>query len=177
MSEERRDEKLARQAREAFDQSVAGLDGQTRSRLARARAAALEAGRSRGTFWLPASGMRLGLTGALAAAALAVVVIVQAPRPASEVEIMAFDDIERSSWTRRTTRADASGTGTVARGLRRAESDFGARAAGGRTRYGFSRVSRDLAGERRGMADRIRMGAGRSAPGRRSARHRYGRRR
>lgn len=59
MSNDERWTETERRARELFDASVAGLDGETRSRLNRARHAALaeaeRAGRSPWRAWLPAA--------------------------------------------------------------------------------------------------------------------------
>jgi len=57
---EQNDTKLAERAKRRFDESVAGLDGETRSRLNRARHAALaELGTPRPAWsvWLPAGGI------------------------------------------------------------------------------------------------------------------------
>lgn len=80
-------------ARERFDASVAGLDGATRSRLAQARARALEAGaRRRRPFAL---GHGLLPVGAAAAAVLAAVLVLQTTRaPDPVVELTAFGDLD-----------------------------------------------------------------------------------
>lgn len=70
---------LERKSRAAFDESVESLDAATRSRLARARATALEGLRHRrldwSSPWLPA--------GAAAAAALVAVIVWQGDEPAT----------------------------------------------------------------------------------------------
>lgn len=70
---------LERKSRAAFDQSVDSLDAATRSRLTRARAAALEKLRHQrpawSSTWLPA--------GAAAAAALVAVMVWQGDEPAA----------------------------------------------------------------------------------------------
>lgn len=73
-----REREIAERARELFDDSVRALDGHTRSRLAQARANAVEAAGSRrfGAWQAPS---RLVPLGAVAAAALAVAVIWQNP--------------------------------------------------------------------------------------------------
>lgn len=78
-------------AKQAFDDSVSSLDAQTRSRLAQARAHALEQARRRP--WWPARGL---VPGAIAAAAaLAVWMLWQDPmtQPAG-LEIAALQDLE-----------------------------------------------------------------------------------
>jgi hypothetical protein len=78
-------------AKRAFDDSVSSLDAQTRSRLAQARAQALEQARRRP--WWPARGL---VPGAIAAAtALAVWMLWQDPttQPGG-VEIAALQDLE-----------------------------------------------------------------------------------
>ena len=83
------DEKLAARAKELFDESVDGLDGETLSRLNQGRHAALEAakhGRPDWVRWAPATGV--------AAAAVVAVVMLQEPgtdipeAPASDFEIL-----------------------------------------------------------------------------------------
>jgi hypothetical protein len=65
------DERIARQTKELFDESVRGLDAETLSRLNRSRQRALAESKSRGTDvrWL-----RFTAAGAVAAAAVAAVV-------------------------------------------------------------------------------------------------------
>lgn len=93
--EEQRLEEFARRTRELLQESVANLDGATRSRLTRARYAALANAAGAGGLapawrrWLPA--------GALAAAALAVLLVVgqQSHAPALQASAGgAGDDIE-----------------------------------------------------------------------------------
>ena len=84
---------LERRSRAAFDESVGSLDAATRSRLARARAGALEELRHRrlrwSSTWLPA--------GAVAAAAVVGVLLWQGERggaPAGEPAPAAFEDLD-----------------------------------------------------------------------------------
>jgi hypothetical protein len=72
-----REQELAQRARELFADSVAGLDGRTRSRLARSRADAVEAavrGRSWFTPW------QLVPAGGVAAAVLAIAIFWSNPQ-------------------------------------------------------------------------------------------------
>jgi hypothetical protein len=92
MTDERMRE-LERKSRAAFDESVESLDAASRSRLARARAAALEELRhrrmARSSTWLPA--------GAAAAAALAAVMLWQGEEggpQATEPALAAFEDLD-----------------------------------------------------------------------------------
>ena len=101
------DEQLAREAKQAFDQSVAGLDAATLSRLNRGRQAALAEGRQPDRQWLrwvPATGV--------AAAVLLILVMQQGPgdvdviaAPASDLEILLseesiemLEELEFYSW-------------------------------------------------------------------------------
>ena len=84
---------LERMSRAAFDESVESLDAATRSRLARARAAALEELQHRrmawSSTWLPA--------GAAAAAALVAVMLWQGEEggpPATEPALAALEDLD-----------------------------------------------------------------------------------
>lgn len=92
MTDERMRE-LERKSRAAFDESVESLDAASRSRLARARARALEELQHRrmawSSTWLPA--------GAAAAAALAAVMLWQGedrPAPASKPALAALEDLD-----------------------------------------------------------------------------------
>jgi hypothetical protein len=78
----------------AFDAGVGRLDGATRSRLAQARAAAIDAaGQPEGRRWLRLDGVRVAALGVAAMLAVAVVWLPQqAPEPA--VELTAFDDLD-----------------------------------------------------------------------------------
>ena len=81
---------LAKRARELFDDSVAGLDGHTRSRLSQARAAAVAAAESRPRSpWLLPS--RLVPLGGAAVALLAVALISQAPDQAPAEQVVLND--------------------------------------------------------------------------------------
>ena len=96
--EEQRLEEFARRTRELLQESVGHLDGETRSRLTRARYAALEQLRAGGApgavlpqwrRWLPA--------GAIAASALAVLIVMgqQSHAPALQASAsIAGDDME-----------------------------------------------------------------------------------
>ena len=105
------DEQLARDAKQAFDQSVDGLDAATLSRLNRGRQAALAEGRRAPAFaarqwlrWVSATGV--------AAAVLLVLVMQQGPgdvdviaAPASDLEILLseesiemLEELEFYSW-------------------------------------------------------------------------------
>jgi len=101
------DETLAEQAKEAFDQSVDGLDAATLSRLNRGRQAALaEAAQPNRQWlrWMPATGA--------AAAVLLVVMTLQSPgdvdvmsAPATDLEILLseesiemIEELEFYSW-------------------------------------------------------------------------------
>ena len=91
MNEDRNETGLERRAKRAFDDSVAGLDGHTRSRLAQARAHALAAGAGSSPFavrWLLP-------VGAAAAAALAAVLMLDGPlTPAPDVGLVAASDLD-----------------------------------------------------------------------------------
>ena len=85
---------FAAKAKQAFHQSVQSLDGETRSRLARARAQAVEAAKSR-RFNLAPWGFSLAPIGAVAAAALALAVIWQLPSaPEQAVEAVVISDLD-----------------------------------------------------------------------------------
>jgi hypothetical protein len=103
----RTDEQLLQQAKEAFDQSVDGLDAATLSRLNRGRQAALaEAVRPERAWlrWMPATGV--------AAAVLLAVITLQGPgevdvisAPATDLEILLseesiemLEELEFYSW-------------------------------------------------------------------------------
>jgi len=101
------DEQMAKQAKEAFDSSVEGLDAATLSRLNRSRHAALaEVSRPREAWlrWIPASG--------IAAAMVLAVMMLQGPEeldavhaPTNDLEILLgeesiemLEDLEFYSW-------------------------------------------------------------------------------
>ena len=101
------DEKVTRQAKDAFDRSVDRLDAATLSRLNRGRQAALaEVSRPREAWlrWIPATG--------LAAAMLLAVMVLQSPAeidavsaPAADLDILLgeesiemLEDLEFYSW-------------------------------------------------------------------------------
>jgi hypothetical protein len=85
----RHDQEFEQRARTALDSSVAGLDAETRRRLAAGRARALE----RKTFferWLPA-GNWVPATALAACAVLAVVLYVAQQKPESPVQVAQAD--------------------------------------------------------------------------------------
>jgi hypothetical protein len=79
--------------RRAFTDSVERVDGATRSKLAQARARAVEAKTRRGAFAWP-SMARLMPGGALAAALLAAVVVWQLSPPRPEPALAALSDLD-----------------------------------------------------------------------------------
>lgn len=86
------EDRIARISGRLFAESVSGLDGETRSRLARARAAAVEAAGSRGAAtWLDPS--RLVPLGGVAAGVLALALVWQGFSPA-EVEPNVLGDLD-----------------------------------------------------------------------------------
>jgi len=94
MSEENvdREQQIAERARQLFADSVAGLDGQTRSRLTRARAEAVEAAGRRRSWLTPT---QLAPLGGVAAAVLAVAVFWGGPEAPIEVgESAALNDLD-----------------------------------------------------------------------------------
>jgi len=92
MNEERMRE-LERKSRAAFDESVESMDAATRSRLARARAAALGELRGRrriwGSPWMPA-----GVAAAAALASALLLVGDDAAQPASRPALVALEDLD-----------------------------------------------------------------------------------
>lgn len=92
-----REQDIAGRARQLFADSVAGLDGRTRSQLAQARARAVEAAaRRRSAVWTTPA--RLLPIGAAAAAVLAVTLLWQGPElgpaPAAPVESVVLNDLD-----------------------------------------------------------------------------------
>lgn len=73
-----REREIAERASELFADSMRSVDGETRSKLAQARAKAVEAAGSRRRFWSPLPSSLVPL-GGVAAAALAVALIWQGP--------------------------------------------------------------------------------------------------
>ena len=95
MNEEqsKQEQQIADRARELFAESVAGLDGQTRSRLSQARAAAVEAAGRKQSSWMLSS--RLVTIGGVAAAVLAVAVFWGGPEaPLDAVQSAALTDLD-----------------------------------------------------------------------------------
>jgi len=92
MNEERMRE-LERKSRAAFDESVESMDAATRSRLARARAAALGELRGRrriwGSPWMPA-----GVAAAAALASALLLVGDDAAQPESRPALVALEDLD-----------------------------------------------------------------------------------
>lgn len=85
--------KIAERARQLFAQSTRGLDGHTRSKLAQARAKAVEAAGSRSLVrWHAPPGL-LPL-GGVAAAVLAVALIWQSPGPQGLEEPTVLSDLD-----------------------------------------------------------------------------------
>ena len=93
MSTEQRDREIERRAKQVFDASVASIDGHTRSRLAQARNQALETGRRPNHWYLPGR-PRLVVAGAVAAALLAAVLVMQPLLPEAEHQLTTFDDLD-----------------------------------------------------------------------------------
>lgn len=91
---ENREREIAARARQLFADSVQSVDGQTRSKLAQARARAVEAAGSRRRRWLPAPAALMPV-GGIAAAALAVALIWQIPgAPPVSIETAVLSDLE-----------------------------------------------------------------------------------
>lgn len=77
--EDARERAIVERSKQLFDASVRGLDGETRSKLARARARAVEAAERRsGSFW-PLRAWPVVPAGAVAAGALAFALIWSSP--------------------------------------------------------------------------------------------------
>ena len=89
----KREREIEQRARELFAESVAGLDGQTRSRLSQARAAAVAAAGERpGTSWL--TPWRL-LPAGIAAALVALAVALQIPEtPVAPAAPVVLNDLD-----------------------------------------------------------------------------------
>jgi len=91
---ENREKEIAENAQRLFAESVQSVDGQTRSRLAQARAKAVEAAVSRRRSWLP-SPAALVPVGGVGAAALAVALIWQIPgAPPVSIETGVLSDLD-----------------------------------------------------------------------------------
>jgi len=87
-----REQQIAERARQLFTDSVAGLDGQTKSQLARARAEAIEAVGRRRSWFAPSQMVPLG---GVAAAVLAVAVFWSGPEaPVEVIESAALNDLD-----------------------------------------------------------------------------------
>lgn len=110
-TDNRPDSEFIDKARQVFDDSVRGLDGATRSRLAQARAAAIEAAAgNRAEPWL--AGIRLMPVGAVAALLAAVIwygasapVAIESPSMISDLDLLLeaedldlFDELEFYAW-------------------------------------------------------------------------------
>jgi len=89
-----REREIEQRARELFAESVAGLDGHTRSRLSRARAAAVAAaGERRWNPWLAPS--RLVPVGGAAAALIALALVWQIPQaPVASATPVVLNDLD-----------------------------------------------------------------------------------
>lgn len=92
-AESKREREIEQRARELFAESVAGLDGHTRSRLSRARAAAVASAGARPSIsWL--APWRL-LPAGIAAALVAVVVVLQTPEsPVAPAASVVLNDLD-----------------------------------------------------------------------------------
>ena len=91
---EHREREIAERARQLFAESVQGVDGHTRSRLARARAKAVEAASTSRRRWLPVPTSLVPL-GGVAAAALAVALIWQNPGiPSGAMQATVISDLD-----------------------------------------------------------------------------------
>jgi hypothetical protein len=89
-----REREIASRARQLFADSVRSVDGQTRSKLAEARAQAVEAAGRRRRRWLPAPAALVPI-GGLAAAVLAVALIWQNPgAPPVTIEPAVLSDLD-----------------------------------------------------------------------------------
>jgi hypothetical protein len=82
------------QTRRVFDASVAGIDPRTRSKLARARAAALEKAAAPGFLGRLRAPRMLVPAGAAAAAVLAVWLVWQPPEPEAGLTTASLRDLE-----------------------------------------------------------------------------------
>jgi hypothetical protein len=93
-ADSKREREIAERARQLFADSVTGLDGHTRSRLAQARAAAVAAAGGRGwEAWLLPS--RLVPLGGAAAALLALLVFWQSPgTPVAPAASVVLNDLD-----------------------------------------------------------------------------------
>jgi hypothetical protein len=84
---------IAERARALFRDSLRGIDAETRSRLAAARAAAVDAADARRVWWQQPS--RLVPIGGVAAALLALALIFKVPEPpVAPIETEALNDLE-----------------------------------------------------------------------------------
>jgi hypothetical protein len=93
-ADSKREREIEQRARELFAESVAGLDGETRSRLTRARAAAVAAaGARRMSPWFTPS--RLVPVGAAAVALLAFTLVSQSPQaPVTPAAAVVLNDLD-----------------------------------------------------------------------------------
>jgi len=92
--QQNREREIAERARQLFAESVQGLDGETRSRLARARARAVEAAGSCRFGWFTAPSWLVPV-GGVAAAALVVAMVWQNPEaPVGPVEASVINDLD-----------------------------------------------------------------------------------
>ena len=91
---EDREHEIAARARQLFADSVQGVDGQTRLKLAQARAQAVEAAGVRRRRWLPAPAALVPV-GGFAAAVLAVALIWQSTgTPPASIEPAVLSDLD-----------------------------------------------------------------------------------
>jgi hypothetical protein len=92
--DEKREREIVERARQLFAESVQGVDGATRSKLAQARAKAVEAASKRSRRWWLAPSALVPV-GGVAAAALAVALIWQNPEiPAASMQSTVISDLD-----------------------------------------------------------------------------------
>lgn len=94
-------EALARQAKQALDDSLMDIDGETLAKLHRARNRALEASQQPNRFW-----SRVAWPAAGAAGALVLVLLVQLPQTTVEDNAIALLDHENDDWLELVSAAD-----------------------------------------------------------------------
>jgi len=92
--EQNREREIAERARQLFAESVQGIDGETRSRLTRARAKAVEAAGSRRHGWLSTPSRFIPLGGVAAVALVAALVWPNPDAPVGPVEASVFNDLD-----------------------------------------------------------------------------------
>jgi len=91
---EKREREIAERAQQLFTDGIQRVDGSTRSKLAQARARAVEAAGTRSRRWLPTPSALVPV-GGIAAAALAVAMIWQSPAtPPASIETAVLSDLD-----------------------------------------------------------------------------------